>query len=90
MKPFPLQLRAMLDQLSKTQVKTERLGRFAVLRIPGKSFLERRIAPSERVELLISIGYHMRGEVISVLSLERRYHILSRVSAANEGQNMIS
>ena len=27
----------------------------------------------------------MRGEVISVLSLERRYHILSRVSAANEG-----
>ena len=28
----------------------------------------------------------MRGEVISVLSLERRYHILSRVSAANEGQ----
>ena len=26
----------------------------------------------------------MRGEVISVLSLERRYHILSRVSAANE------
>ena len=39
---------------------------------------------------VISIGYHMRGEVISVLSLERRYHILSRVSAANEGQNMIS
>ena len=38
----------------------------------------------------MSIGYHMRGEVISVLSLERRYHILSRVSAANEGQNMIS
>ena len=37
-----------------------------------------------------SIGYHMRGEVISVLSLEGRYHILSRVSAANEGQNMIS
>ena len=36
------------------------------------------------------IGYHMRGEVVSVLSLERRYHILSRVSAANEGQNMIS
>ena len=36
------------------------------------------------------IGHHMRGEVISVLSLERRYHILSRVSAANEGQNMIS
>ena len=32
----------------------------------------------------------MRDEVISVLSLERRYHILSRVSAANEGQNMIS
>ena len=29
----------------------------------------------------ICIGYHMRGEVISVLSLERRYHILSRVSA---------
>ena len=28
----------------------------------------------------------MRGEVISVLSLERRYHILSRVSAANEGE----
>ena len=28
----------------------------------------------------------MRGEVISVLSLERRYHMLSRVSAANEGQ----
>ena len=23
-------------------------------------------------------SYHMRGEVISVLSLERRYHILSR------------
>ena len=38
----------------------------------------------------ICIGYHMRGEVISVLSLEGRYHILSRVSAANEGQNMIS
>ena len=38
----------------------------------------------------ICIGYHMRGEVISVLSLERRYHILSRVSAANEGQSMIS
>ena len=38
----------------------------------------------------ICIGYHTRGEVISVLSLERRYHILSRVSAANEGQNMIS
>ena len=33
---------------------------------------------------------HMRGEVISVLSLERRYHSWSRVSAANEGQNMIS
>ena len=31
----------------------------------------------------------MRGEVISVLSLEGRCHILSRVSAANEGQNMI-
>ena len=30
----------------------------------------------------------MRGEVISVLSLERRYHILSRVSVAKEGQNM--
>ena len=29
----------------------------------------------------------MRGEVISVLSLERRYHILSRVSAANEGDS---
>ena len=28
------------------------------------------------------IDYHMRGEVISVLSLERRYHILSRVSGA--------
>ena len=40
--------------------------------------------------IYICIGYHMRGEVISVLSLERRYHILSRVSAANEGQNMIS
>ena len=38
----------------------------------------------------ICIGYHMRDEVISVLSLEGRYHILSRVSAANEGQNMIS
>ena len=34
---------------------------------------------------MINIGYHMRGEVISVLSLERvrRCHILSRVSAAN-------
>ena len=42
------------------------------------------------VYICICIGYHMRGEVISVLSLERRYHILSRVSAANEGQNMIS
>ena len=42
------------------------------------------------IYIYISIGYHMRGEVISVLSLERRYHILSRVSAANEGQNMIS
>ena len=40
--------------------------------------------------VLICIGYHMRGEVISVLSLEGRYHILSRVSAANEGQNTIS
>ena len=40
--------------------------------------------------ITICIGYHMRGEVISVLSLEGRYHILSRVSAANEGQNMIS
>ena len=30
----------------------------------------------------ICIDYHMRGEVISVLSLERRYHILSRASAA--------
>ena len=39
---------------------------------------------------LICVGYHMRGEVISVLSLERRYRILSRVNAANEGQNMIS
>ena len=38
----------------------------------------------------VCIGYHMRGEVISVLSLEGRYRILSRVSAANEGQNMIS
>ena len=28
----------------------------------------------------------MRGEVVSVLSLERRYHILSRVSATNEGK----
>ena len=27
---------------------------------------------------------------ISVLSLERQYHILSRVSAVNEGRNMIS
>ena len=26
---------------------------------------------------MICIGYHMRGEVISVLSLEGRYHILS-------------
>ena len=42
------------------------------------------------VYMYIFIGYHKRGEVISVLSLERRYHILSRVSAANEGQNMIS
>ena len=31
----------------------------------------------------------MRGEVISVLSLERRYHILSRVSAANEGHRPV-
>ena len=31
----------------------------------------------------ICIGYHTRGEVISVLSLERRYHVLSRVSAAS-------
>ena len=29
----------------------------------------------------------MKGEVISVLSFDRRYHILSRVSARNEGQN---
>ena len=28
--------------------------------------------------IYICIGYHMRGEVISVLSLERLYHILSR------------
>ena len=40
--------------------------------------------------LSIRIGYHMRGEVISVLSLEGRYHTLSRLSAANEGQNTIS
>ena len=39
---------------------------------------------------MICIGYHMRDEVISVLSLEGRYHILSRVSSATEGQNMIS
>ena len=39
---------------------------------------------------VICIGYHMRGEVISVLLLEGQYHIVSRVSAANEGQNMIS
>ena len=39
------------------------------------------------IKLMLSC---MRGEVISVLSLEGRYHILSRVSAANEGQNMIS
>ena len=31
----------------------------------------------------ICIGYHMRGEVISVLSLERRYHILSLVRCAH-------
>ena len=42
------------------------------------------------IYIYIYIGYHMRDEVISVLSLEGRYHILSRVSAANEGQNMIS
>ena len=28
--------------------------------------------------IYICIGYHMRGEVISVLSLKRRYHILTR------------
>ena len=36
------------------------------------------------IYIYVCIGYHMRGEVISeisVLSLERRYHILSRVSA---------
>ena len=38
----------------------------------------------------IRIGYHMRGEVISVLSLERRYHILSRVSAAHLSSHMIT
>ena len=32
----------------------------------------------------ICFGYHMRGEVISVLSLEGRYHILSRVSTCSE------
>ena len=41
-------------------------------------------------EIAVRIGYHLRGKVISVLSLEKRYHILSRVGAANEGQNMIS
>ena len=50
----------------------------------------RKLSGVESLKQFISIGYHMRGEVISVLSLERRYHILSRVSAANEGQNMIS
>ena len=38
----------------------------------------------------ISTGYHMRGELISVLSLEGQYHIFSQVSAANERQDMIS
>ena len=42
----------------------------------------------------ICIGYHMKGEVISVLSLDRETRetisYLSRVSATNEGQNMIS
>ena len=33
------------------------------------------------------LSYERRGDIIS---LEGRYHILSRVSAANEGQNMIS
>ena len=40
--------------------------------------------------ICISIGYHMSGEVLSVLSLEGWDHIWSQVSAANEGQNMIS
>ena len=30
------------------------------------------------IYMYVCIGYHMRGEVISVLSLERRYHILYR------------
>ena len=32
----------------------------------------------------ICISYH-EGEAISILSVERRHHILSRVSATNEG-----
>ena len=34
------------------------------------------------------LSYERRGDIS--LSLEGRYHILSRVSAADEGQNMIS
>ena len=37
----------------------------------------------------MSLSTHMRGQVmISVLSLDGRYRILSRVSEASEGQNM--
>ena len=32
----------------------------------------------------ICAGYYMRGEVVLVLSLEGRYHIVSRVSAAKK------
>ena len=32
----------------------------------------------------ICTGYYMRGEVVLVLSLEGRYHIVSRVSAAKK------
>ena len=37
----------------------------------------------------ISIGYHMRGEVISVLSLERRYHILYKYDIVTRAIKLI-
>ena len=43
--------------------------------------------------MYICIGYHERRGDISFIArglVEGRYYILSRVSAANEGQNMIS
>ena len=76
----------------RSNIQTAKFGLYQIYKHPASP----RVYKSD-INLLhglyilhICIRYHMRGEVISVLSPERRYHILSRVSAANEGQNMIS